>query len=195
MSRKPVEHMPPEYECRVCHTVKPIEEFYKMPNSKRGHHTRCKECTREYTAANAEKNRERTRVWNEQFRKKLEEMSPEERAAHREKEAARQRDYYHRNREQCLEARKRYYKQHTEKMLEASRQYYEDHKEEISKRNKERYYKKKEENPEWYAERLQKTREYYEAHKERYNANRMKKYYEEKAKNEENSNDNDDTKS
>jgi len=171
-------HMPPQFECSICHTTKPIDEFYLMPNSKRGHHTSCKQCAKEYNAKNAERNCERSRKWKKENDEWVAKQTQEYRETHKEVIRERFRKYYEDNREQCLAARATYRLNNLEKCRKLARDYYDEHKDEINARVMISYHDRME-NEEGYAEHRSKVqREYYHKNRERIRAKARVKYKE-----------------
>lgn len=76
--------------CTACRIEKATSEFYKHSGRKDGLTNWCKECSKAKVSAYAAENRETVREWNKASGAKF-------RANNREREAQRQRAYYHAN--------------------------------------------------------------------------------------------------
>ena len=85
-----------EKPCKVCHQVKPLEEFYAAPGMRDGHRNDCKSCnlaaTRARVARDPGANRARVREWQVANRERVNAASRERRKRPEAKRA--QRDGY-----------------------------------------------------------------------------------------------------
>lgn len=85
-----------EKPCKVCHKVKPLDEFYAAPGMRDGHRNDCKSCNlaakRERVARDPQANRDRVRAWQAANRERVNAANRERRTRPEAKRA--QRDGY-----------------------------------------------------------------------------------------------------
>lgn len=106
--------------CKVCDTVRRIEEFHVDKKNSDGHRNKCKVCVREYDKAyrakNIEKRKKQKEVWYQKNKSKLKEYGKKYREDHKEEIGERMKVYYKDNKEKINAYTKQYHKENKEKL-------------------------------------------------------------------------------
>ena len=173
-------NIPKTFKCRTCTHTLPIDNFYAMPRSRRGHHTQCKSCTKAYNDRNAAKNVARTRKWYDEHIEWVRQQSAEWREKNREEHNKKSMEYYYANRDQCLATRKRYYNENKEQINANAVEYYNEHKEHINQQAIDRYHERMKNDPDYAEFRRKQQREYQAANHDEIREKARAKYAEQK---------------
>lgn len=132
-------------KCRICGSIKKIEDFHKKKNTPDGHRNECKECVKDIQKKykNAP-----------DFKDKQKEYDKKKYAENREQILERKKEYYQENKEDILSYKKIYREENETTIKEKLKIYRENHREEAKEyakiykvENRDKYYKYRRDNP------------------------------------------------
>lgn len=127
-------------KCTDCGEIKPITEFYKRKESKDGHQSICKECSKRYNQKWNRDNKERKKKYNAQWNRDNPEYQAQWREDNKEHIKEYQAQWKQDNPEYKKEYNAQWYKDNKERRKEYGAQYYQDNKERKKEYQKERYH-------------------------------------------------------